>query len=144
MPQLVADNSILPCRTPIVTAAAKEIRPGTRISLNWPLDAQGPLPFFGRQAFHQQLYQKPPRIVNDDVWTFNTQSSSQWDGLRHFGYQEEKLFYNGVGQGEIHGVDAETGERSTVLGIQGLFGHPLPSFFSFLFYSFLSIMLQVI
>lgn len=47
-----------------------------RISLNWPLDAQSK-PGFGRQVFHKNVYQKAPRIVNDDVWTFNTQSSSQ-------------------------------------------------------------------
>lgn len=56
----------------IVKAAAREIQTGTRVSINWPLDAQGDLPFFGRQAFHQHLYQKPPRTVCDDVWTFNS------------------------------------------------------------------------
>jgi hypothetical protein len=55
--------------------------------------------------------------VNDDVWTFNTQVSSQWDGLRHFGYQKEKVFYNGVPQDQIHGHDAD-GKRSTINGIQ--------------------------
>ncbi|KAF2765255.1 hypothetical protein EJ03DRAFT_217646 [Teratosphaeria nubilosa] len=87
----------------IVSTAATEIRTGVRISLDWPLDAQSDLPFFGRQAFHKQVYQKAPRIVNDDVWTFNTQSSSQWDGLRHFGYQKEEVFYNGVTLADIHG-----------------------------------------
>ncbi|KAM0689212.1 hypothetical protein Q7P36_011289 [Cladosporium allicinum] len=109
----------------IVTSAAKEIKTGTRISLNWPLDAQGTQPFFGRQAFHQELYQKPPRIVNDDVWTFNTQSSSQWDGLRHFGYQKEKVFYNGVTLDDIHGTNGK--QCSNVNGIgawseQGIVG----------------------
>jgi hypothetical protein len=55
--------------------------------------------------------------VNDDVWTFNTQVSSQWDGLRHFGYQKEKVFYNGVTQDDIHGTD-EKGCKTTVNGIQ--------------------------
>ncbi|KAF2167663.1 hypothetical protein M409DRAFT_65801 [Zasmidium cellare ATCC 36951] len=87
----------------IVKAAASEIQTGTRINLDWPLDAQADVPFFGRQAFEKNVYQKPPRIVNDDVWTFNTQSSSQWDGLRHFGYQKEAKFYNGVTLDEIHG-----------------------------------------
>jgi hypothetical protein len=32
---------------------------------------------------------KAPRVVNDDIWTFNSQVSSQWDGLRHFAYQKE-------------------------------------------------------
>ncbi|OCL05782.1 hypothetical protein AOQ84DRAFT_298293 [Glonium stellatum] len=87
----------------VVLEAAKEIKTGTRISLNWPMDAQGDIPFFGRQTFHKNVYPKPPRIVNDDTWTFNTQSSSQWDGLRHFGYQKEAKFYNGVTMDDIHG-----------------------------------------
>jgi hypothetical protein len=61
----------------IVLEAAKEIRTGARVSLNLPLDALGDAPLFGRQAFRKDVYQKAPRIVNDDVWTFNTQSSSQ-------------------------------------------------------------------
>lgn len=52
------------------------------------------MPGFGRQAFHHNLFQKAPRIVTDDVWTFNSQSSTQWDGLRHFAYQKEAKFYN--------------------------------------------------
>ncbi|KAI0108639.1 hypothetical protein GGR51DRAFT_514474 [Nemania sp. FL0031] len=103
----------------VAAAAREEIKSGRRISLNWPLDAQTrEKTFFNRAAFHQQLISKAPRTVNDDVWTFNTQVSTQWDGLRHFGYQEEKLFYNGVSQSEIHGVDEKTGKRSTILGIQ--------------------------
>jgi hypothetical protein len=54
--------------------------------------------------------------------------SSQWDGLRHFAYQKEELFYNGVTLGDIHGEGfvktAEWQSRldgvSTVLGIQGM------------------------
>ncbi|KAF2761343.1 hypothetical protein EJ05DRAFT_260139 [Pseudovirgaria hyperparasitica] len=86
----------------VVLEAAKEIKTGVRISLNWPLDAQAETPFFARQAFHQNLYSKPPRCVNDDVWTLNTQSSSQWDGPRHFGYQQERRFYNGATLEDIH------------------------------------------
>ncbi|KAK4981178.1 hypothetical protein LTR66_010173 [Elasticomyces elasticus] len=74
----------------------------TRISLNWPLDAQGDLPFFGRQAFHKHIYQKPPRIVNDDYSTTSAELRTG-DGLRHFGYQKEAKFYNGVTLEDIHG-----------------------------------------
>ncbi|KAI1108014.1 hypothetical protein F5Y14DRAFT_457511, partial [Nemania sp. NC0429] len=89
------------------------------ISLNWPLNAQQhEKTYFQRAAFHQALLDKHPRIVNDDVWTFNSQVSTQWDGLRHFGYQEAGLFYGGRCQADIHGVDEGTGARSTVLGIQ--------------------------
>lgn len=62
----------------VVKSAASEIKTGTRISLNWPLDAQGDIPFFGRQAFHKEVYQKPPRIVNDDVWTVSAGRKCTW------------------------------------------------------------------
>ncbi|GKT84672.1 hypothetical protein Ct61P_02522 [Colletotrichum tofieldiae] len=101
----------------VAAAARNEIKTGARVSLNWSLTAQ-PAPFFARRAFHHDLFRKHPRFVNDDVWTFNSQSSSQWDGLRHFGYQKEERFYNGVSMDEVHAVDGE-GRRSTVNGIQG-------------------------
>ncbi|EFQ29806.1 uncharacterized protein GLRG_04950 [Colletotrichum graminicola M1.001] len=100
----------------VAAAARTEIKTGARVSLNWPLTAQ-PAPFFARRAFHHDLIHKRPRCVNDDVWTFNSQSSSQWDGLRHFGYQKEEKFYNGVSMDDIHAVDDE-GRPSTVNGIQ--------------------------
>ncbi|KAL9062497.1 MAG: hypothetical protein Q9157_008869, partial [Trypethelium eluteriae] len=98
----------------VVVEAAKEIKTGERISMNWPLDAQKDIPLFNRQAFHKNVYAKPPRCVNDDVWTFNTQSSSQWDGLRHFAYQKERRFYNGVTMDQIHA------EGSNVLGVHNM------------------------
>ncbi|KAF7187797.1 hypothetical protein HII31_10697 [Pseudocercospora fuligena] len=99
----------------VVKAAASEIQTGTRINLDWPLDAQADVPFFGRQSFEKNVYQKPPRIVNDDVWTFNTQSSSQWDGFRHFAYQKEARFYKGVTLDEIHGRNGV--EKTNNIGI---------------------------
>jgi hypothetical protein len=97
------------------------------ISLNWPLSAQTPSQksFFNRALFHQEIIHKAPRIVNDDIWTFNTQVSSQWDGLRHFGYQKECVFYNGVTLEDIHGSGFEKGVTTedggtTRNGIQGL------------------------
>lgn len=89
-----------------------------RVSLNWPLSAQSKSAFFNRKGLHHELWQQPNRTVNDDAWSFNSQCSSQWDGMRHFGYQKEELFYNGVTLDQIHGVDAQ-GEKSTIIGIQG-------------------------
>lgn len=90
-----------------------------RVSLNWPLNAQGEeAGFFQRKLFHQEIIHKAPRIVHDDVWTFNSQCSSQWDGFRHFGYQKEAKFYNGVTVDQISGKDSN-GQKSTVNGIQG-------------------------
>ncbi|KAK6849637.1 hypothetical protein PG995_013470 [Apiospora arundinis] len=103
----------------VAAAARDEIKTGQRISLNWPLDAQSNRSFFQRARFHQDIFPKAPATVNDDVWTFNSQVSTQWDGLRHFGYQKEKLFYNGVTMKQIHGFGQEEGKKSTINGIQG-------------------------
>lgn len=91
--------------TPENTAqAAKEIIDGTRISTDWFLGGMLK-PCFGRQALDHVIMHKAPRAVNDDILTLNTQSSSQWDGLRHFGYQKEKLFFNGKTQEDIMTTD---------------------------------------
>jgi hypothetical protein len=68
----------------VVKAAASEIKTGQRVSLDWPL-SKPTNPFFGRQVFYHHIHTKSPRTVNDDVILFNTQCSTQWDGLRHFG-----------------------------------------------------------
>ncbi|KAJ5486512.1 hypothetical protein N7530_000812 [Penicillium desertorum] len=48
------------------------------------------------QRFNDDLHPLNPHIlVFDDKVSFNTQASTQIDGLRHFAYQESKLFYNG-------------------------------------------------
>lgn len=65
-------------------AATEEIRDGVRFSLDLPLDRLK-YPSFGRNPFQHQLVNKAPRIVNDDILTFNTQTSTQWDGFRHYG-----------------------------------------------------------
>lgn len=82
-------------------AATKEIVHGVRVSTDWPLDRMN-VPAFNRQAFAQKLHHKAPRAVNDDILTFNTQSSSQWDGFRHFGYQAQQVFFNGRKQTSFH------------------------------------------
>ncbi|KFZ09990.1 hypothetical protein V501_05376 [Pseudogymnoascus sp. VKM F-4519 (FW-2642)] len=97
--------------SPLVALAAREnIITGHRISLNWSLNTprgSSCPPFFARAAFHHEVYMKaPPRVVCDDTWSFNSQCSSQWDGLRHFGYQKERLFYNGTTEQEIVGEGA--------------------------------------
>lgn len=80
--------------TPENTAkAASEIREGVRVSTDWPLNSMSK-PCFGRAPLEHTIKPKSPRTVNDDVLSFNTQSSSQWDGFRHYGYQKEKVFFN--------------------------------------------------
>jgi hypothetical protein len=71
--------------TPETTlAASKEIVHGVRVCTDWALD-QPKVPGFERAKFEHTIKQKHPRTVNDDEVKFNTQSSTQWDGFRHFG-----------------------------------------------------------
>lgn len=102
----------------IISAAASEIRTGVRVPLDAPLDFQGPKPLFGRQVFQKVVYQKKPRMVHDDTWAFNTQSSTQWDGLRHFGYQKAGRFYNNTTVEDIAGTSDKGLKNPNVLGIQ--------------------------
>src|SRR5271168_3304411 len=75
--------------TPLVVArAAQEIKTGIRVSLDWPLNMPK-YPSFGRPVVKHEIINRPRgeglRVVNDDLLSFNTQSSTQWDGFRHFG-----------------------------------------------------------
>ncbi|KAI0573586.1 hypothetical protein TUN199_10028 [Pyrenophora tritici-repentis] len=103
--------------TPTVTrAAALEIRTGNRISLDWYLNLPSH-PSFSRPPFAHKMTNKThpdgtKRTVNDDHLDFNTQCSSQWDGLRHYGYQGRKLYYGGRTQEDL--------EDSDILGIDGV------------------------
>ncbi|KAM5344380.1 hypothetical protein ACJ41O_012917 [Fusarium nematophilum] len=92
-----------------VAAASAEIKEGIRISLDWPLDKPSH-PTFARQRFEHRILNKTPMIMNDDVVTLNTQSSTQWDGFRHFGYQRAGQFYKGHRQEDF-------GDGSKALGI---------------------------
>lgn len=82
-------------------AAATEIVEGVRVCTDWPLGSMK-VPCFGRNPLEHTIKHKAPRTVNDDMLSFNTQSSSQWDGFRHFGYQKEKVYFNDCPQQEIH------------------------------------------
>lgn len=80
--------------------AAQEITDGTRIPTDWPLGSMA-TPCFSRIPLGHTIKHKAPRTVNDDILHLNTQSSSQCDGFRHFGYQKEKAYYNGMKQDEV-------------------------------------------
>lgn len=84
----------------IVAAAASEIQTGLRISLDLPLNKPSH-PSFDRRRFHHEILNKAPMTMNDDAIYINTQSSTQWDGFRHYGYQGVKKFYNGHTQDEF-------------------------------------------
>lgn len=103
--ELGALNLLTPA---IVKQAAQEIQLGERVSIDWYLNLPT-YPSFNRPSFNWRLHNKAPRSVNDDFIDVNTQSSSQWDGFRHYGYQKAKKFYGGRNQADI--------ESSEVIGI---------------------------
>jgi kynurenine formamidase len=77
--------------------AAKLVRKGLTFALNLEYELPDP-PLFGRQApVHDVLGEGG----HDDVLTFNTQSSSQWDGFRHV--RSHHGHYNGIDDAE-HGI----------------------------------------
>ncbi|KIW33342.1 uncharacterized protein PV07_00199 [Cladophialophora immunda] len=90
-PQLGALNYL--SDSVVLKAVKEEIQTGSRVGLNLPLDFVDP-PLLNRRGFERQIINKAPRVINDDVITFNTQGSSQWDSFRHFAYQDEAKFYN--------------------------------------------------
>ncbi|KAL3485454.1 hypothetical protein BJX62DRAFT_242952 [Aspergillus germanicus] len=80
-------------------AAAAEVSLGRSINLNLPLDVPlKPMNPRRKPCVHTFIAKGH---ANDDELDFNTQSSSHWDGLRHFPYKDSGQFYNGVTQDEI-------------------------------------------
>ncbi|KAG8156874.1 hypothetical protein KVR01_013287 [Diaporthe batatas] len=105
----------------VLNAVKTEVKNGQRVGLDLPLDFFNP-PLLGRVGLSQNVIRKDPMVVNDDVITFNTQCSSQWDSTRHFAYQKEKKFYNGITQDEIHehvSTDQNSLQPWTARGVAG-------------------------
>ncbi|KAG0650111.1 hypothetical protein D0Z07_3398 [Hyphodiscus hymeniophilus] len=81
--------------------ATKEVVHGIRVCTDWTLNLPK-APCFNRRQFEHKITHKYPRTVNDDNVHLNTQSSTQWDGFRHFGYQDHEVYFNGCKQEDIH------------------------------------------
>ncbi|PCH38510.1 hypothetical protein WOLCODRAFT_130933 [Wolfiporia cocos MD-104 SS10] len=77
----------------VVREAAQEIKLGKTICLNWPVNFPNK-PLFNRQPPRLEIWTKRAGVpVNDDSLHINTQSGTQWDGLKHFGVLEHGVFY---------------------------------------------------
>ncbi|KAF8162656.1 hypothetical protein B0H34DRAFT_289049 [Crassisporium funariophilum] len=75
-------------------AASEEIKIGKTVSLNWPLNFPEK-PMFNRKSPEINMIVKSANgMPRDDEIHMNTQSGSQWDGLRHYGLVEHGVFYN--------------------------------------------------
>ncbi|KAF2093849.1 hypothetical protein NA57DRAFT_68897 [Rhizodiscina lignyota] len=106
----------------VVKNASKEIVHGVVVPLNLPLDVPlRPMNPTRKVPVHRIVHKTRPQqasIANDDEIDINTQSSSQFDGLRHYPYQETMQFYGGVRQEDITGPGA-----NSKLGIHNMAQH---------------------
>jgi hypothetical protein len=72
-------------------------------------------------------YENP--ALRDDTLFLNTQSGSQWDGLRHFGVLDHGVFYNGVQASSIPTGSIDCADPAAIdplnlkLGIQNWANH---------------------
>ncbi|PPR01159.1 hypothetical protein CVT24_006126 [Panaeolus cyanescens] len=76
-------------------ASQEEIKLGRAVSLNWPINFPEH-PVFNRKTpeVNMLIRSEENGMPRDDEIHMNSQSGSQWDGLRHYGIAEHKVFYN--------------------------------------------------
>ena len=86
-----------------VAAAARLVKTGQLFPMNWELELPAP-PLFQRATLRHRIHRRRRNVFDDLYDDFNTQSSSQWDGLRHYGHPEHG-FYNGVTEEQILDAD---------------------------------------
>ncbi|HZS03307.1 MAG TPA: cyclase family protein [Blastocatellia bacterium] len=85
-----------------VAAAARLVSHGQIFPLNWELELPNP-PLFARQSLRHTINRRRQNVFDDIYDNFNTQASTQWDGLTHFGHTDYG-FYNGVTEAQITGL----------------------------------------
>ncbi|KAI2604844.1 uncharacterized protein GGS25DRAFT_502183 [Hypoxylon fragiforme] len=90
-----------------VKKALEAVISGETIALNLPFDQPVP-PCYGRQTFKHLITPKGVSHTFDDSYEMNPQSTSQWDGFRHFAHVPSGYFYNGTKPEEISGPNATT------------------------------------
>jgi hypothetical protein len=93
-----------------VAAAAGLVRSGRVFALNWELELPHP-PLYFREGLRQTIKRRSSHVHDDVYDNFNTQASTQWDGLTHYGHRRHG-FYNGVTAAEV------TGREGTRNGIE--------------------------
>ncbi|RYP51647.1 hypothetical protein DL768_003045 [Monosporascus sp. mg162] len=84
----------------VIKEAYKEARDGVSFSLNYPMDFMRM--YSPRQPTEHKVItwredlKMGNALILDDAISFNTQSSTQWDSLLHFGHQATDCFYHGT------------------------------------------------
>jgi kynurenine formamidase len=111
--QLGRLNLLTPQR--IHKATLENVRIGHVVPLNLPLNTPNPA-FFGRKNLRHEIHSTGPGAFDDQV-AYNTQSSSQWDGFRHFADPKSGFFYNGLRPVDLDTEDGEDKSKIKCLGI---------------------------
>ncbi|KFH43981.1 hypothetical protein ACRE_052300 [Hapsidospora chrysogenum ATCC 11550] len=93
----------------VVVRAREEIQTGKSVALNWGLNRLSQ-ETFGRSVLKHELvnWREKPGFTFyswDDEISINTQTGSQWDGLRHWGDTKTGLYYNGYHHDEVTKTD---------------------------------------
>ncbi len=73
--------------------ALAEVSDGRCIDLTLPLGEPAP-PLYGRPALHHQVFARTRSMIEETLDRFDTQASSQWDSLRHFGAGRHGFYGN--------------------------------------------------
>jgi hypothetical protein len=98
-----------------VHKASKSVKRGAIFSLNWKLESPQPALFGRSEIKHSYKPLYPGDLAFDDCYdNFNTQSSTQWDGLRHVAHLGSGAFYNGVKPAEIARGTPESNGRLAI------------------------------
>lgn len=93
-------------------------RDNLTIRFSWSLD-KPETPVFSRRKLQHDIVDNSTfskSLSFDDNLSFNTQSGSQWDGLRHVVHRDTGLLYNGVEKSQILGP-----QSTDVLGLNSEF-----------------------
>ncbi|KAL1411744.1 hypothetical protein Q8F55_002710 [Vanrija albida] len=106
----------------VVAAAGCEVKDGIVVNLNMPLDMAPTIPT--RKGLEREVIAKGH--ANDDQLSFNTQCSTQWDGFKHYPYQNyhgpgQHVHYNGMTYAEA------TDPANMKLGIDNFARKPITS-----------------
>ncbi|KAH8548865.1 hypothetical protein BGW37DRAFT_505385 [Umbelopsis sp. PMI_123] len=89
--------------------ASKLVRTGKLFPLNWTMENKYTM--FNRGGFEHTIKELRPGIAFDDIYTnWNTQSSSQWDGLAHICSRHAPgVFYNNTPVDDIRSGNEKLG-----------------------------------
>ncbi|KAI1408272.1 hypothetical protein F5Y13DRAFT_204968 [Hypoxylon sp. FL1857] len=90
-----------------VKKALESVSSGEVVPLGLPFDQPAP-PCYSRAVFKHQITSKGAKIAFDDIYEINPQSTSQWDGFRHFAHVPSGYFYNKTTPEDISGANVST------------------------------------